>query len=84
VRRSPVCTQAVCSVLLTKGYDKKVLRETLCDLNSRRLAKHRIFAAYDHAHNARIDNNRDNQRFIEEPVKSAMKRLLGFVVQARS
>lgn len=37
------------------GYDKQSLRESLRDLDIRRLIKLRIFAPYDHAHNARID-----------------------------
>jgi len=72
------------SLAADKGYDKKALRETLRDLNIRPLIKHRIFATYDHAHNARIDDDRYNQRSMTETVNSAVKRSLGFAVRARS
>ena len=42
------------------------------------------FAPYDHAHNARIDEQRYNQRSMTETVNSAVKRSLGFAVRARS
>jgi IS5 family transposase len=72
------------SLAADKGYDKKALREALRDLDIRPLIKHRIFAAYDHAHNARIDDDRYNQRSMTETVNSAVKRSLGFAVRARS
>ena len=72
------------SLAADKGYDKQSLREGLRDLGIRPLIKHRIFAPYDHAHNARIDDNRYNQRSMTETVKSAVKRSLGFAVRARS
>jgi IS5 family transposase len=72
------------SLAADKGYDKKALRDALRDLDIRPLIKHRIFAAYDHAHNARIDDDRYNQRSMTETVNSAVKRSLGFAVRARS
>ncbi len=72
------------SLAADKGYDKKSLRESLRDLGIRPLIKHRIFAPYDHAHNARIDEQRYNQRSMTETVNSAVKRSLGFAVRARS
>jgi len=72
------------SLAADKGYDKQALRETLRELDIRPLIKHRIFAAYDHAHNARIDDDRYNQRSMTETVNSAVKRSLGFAVRARS
>ena len=72
------------SLAADKGYEKKAFRETLRNLNIRPLTKHRIFAAYDHAHNARIDDDRYNQRSMTETVNSAIKRSLGFAVRARS
>ncbi len=54
------------------------------DLGIRPLIKHCIFTPCDHAHNARIDDNRYNQRSMTETVNSAVKRLLGFAVRARS
>jgi IS5 family transposase len=72
------------SLAADKGYDKQSLREGLRDLRIRPLIKHRIFAPYDHAHNARINENRYNQRSMTETVNSAVKRSLGFAVRARS
>ena len=67
-----------------KGYDKNVLREQLRELAIRPLIKHRIMAAYDHAHNARIDGDRYAQRSMTETVNSAVKRSLGYAVRART
>ena len=67
-----------------KGYDKQSLREALRELGIRPLIKHRIFAPYDHAHNARIDEQRYNQRSMTETVNSAVKRSHGEAERARS
>ena len=72
------------SLAADKGYDKQSLREGLRELGIRPLIKHRIFAPYDHAHNARIDDTRYNQRSMIETLNSAVKRSLGFAVRARS
>ncbi len=72
------------SLAADKGYDKQSLRKALRDLDIRPLIKHRIFAPYDHAHNARIDEQRYNQRSMTETVNSTVKRSLGFAVRARS
>jgi len=45
------------SLAADKDYDKQSLREGLRDLGIRPLIKHRIFSPYDHAHNARINDN---------------------------
>jgi IS5 family transposase len=50
------------SLAADKGYEKQSLRENLRDFGIGPLIKHRIFASYDHAHNARINDNRYNQR----------------------
>jgi IS5 family transposase len=65
-------------------YGKQTLRESLCEPGIRPLIKHHIFAPYDHAHNARIDNKRYNQRSMTETVNPAVKRSLGFAVRAQS
>ena len=70
------------SLAADKGYDKQALRESLRNLGIRPLIKHRIFAPYDHAHNARINQERYNQRSMTETVNSAVKRSLGFAVRA--
>lgn len=67
-----------------KGYDKNALRERLRELEIRPLIKHRIFAPYDHAHNARIDGELYAQRSMTETVNSAVKRSLGYAVRARN
>jgi hypothetical protein len=40
----------------------------------RPLVKHRVFAPYDHAHNARIEDDLYNQRSMIETVNSSVKR----------
>ncbi|WP_273838060.1 IS5 family transposase [Halococcus sp. PRR34] len=66
-----------------KGYDKNALRERLRELEIRPLIKHCIRAPYDHAHNARIDEDLYAQRSMTETVNSAVKRSLGYAVRAR-
>jgi IS5 family transposase len=66
-----------------KGYDKNALRERLRELNIRPLIKHCVRAPYDHAHNARIDENLYAQRSMTETVNLAIKRSLGHAVRAR-
>ena len=67
-----------------KGYDKTALRERLRELEIRPLIKHCIRAPYDHAHNARIDEDLYAQRSMNETVNSAVKRSLGYAVRARA
>ena len=67
-----------------KGYDKTALREQLRELEIRPLIKHCIRAPYDHAHNARIDEDLYAQRSMTETVNSAVKRSLGYAVRART
>jgi IS5 family transposase len=66
-----------------KGYDCQWLRETLRDDGIRPLIKHRLHAPYDHAHNARIDDDLYGQRAMTETVNSSVKRSLGVAVRAR-
>ena len=72
------------SLAADKGYDKQSLREELRDLGIRPLIRHRIFAPYHHAHDARIDCKRYNQRSMTETVNSAVKRSHGEAERARS
>lgn len=72
------------SLAADKVYDKKLLRKALRKLGIRPLIKHRIFAAYDHAHNARIDEQCYNQRSMTETVNSAVKRSHGEAERART
>ena len=66
-----------------KGYDSQPLRETLREMGIRPLVKHRVFAPYDHAHNARIKDDLYNQHSMTETVNSSVKRSYGSAVRAR-
>ena len=66
-----------------RGYDSQPLRETLREMSIRPLVKHRVFAPYDHAHNARIEDGLYNQRSMTETVNSSVKRSYGSAVRAR-
>jgi len=57
------------------GYEDMSFRGNLRTEDIRPLIKHRVFAPYDHAHNARIDDDRYNQRSVCETVKSVIKRV---------
>ena len=71
------------SLAADKGYDAMSFREALRAVGVRPLIKHRVFAPYDHAHNARIDDERYHQRSLTESVSSSLKRSHGFAVRAR-
>jgi len=66
-----------------KGYDDMSFREALRSRGVRPLIKHREFAAYDQAHNARIDDDRYHQRSLTETANSSIKRSYGSAVRAR-
>ena len=66
-----------------KGYDDMSFREDLRAVGVRPLIKHRVFAAYDHTHNARIDDELYHQRSTSESVNSSIKRSHGSTVRAR-
>jgi IS5 family transposase len=66
-----------------KGYDSQPLRETLREMGIRPLVKHRVFAPYDYAHNARIDDDLYGQRAMTETANSSVKRSYGSAVRAR-
>ena len=71
------------SLAADKGYDDMSFREALQAVGVRPLIKHRVFAPYDHAHNARIDDDRYHQRSTTESVNSSIKRSHGSAVRAR-
>jgi len=48
------------------------------------LLRHRLFAAYDHAHNARLDSELYGQRWMAETAFSAIKRRFGPAVHPRA
>ena len=72
------------SLAADKGYDDMSFREELRTEGVRPLIKHRVFAPYDHAHNARIDDDLYNQRSVCETVNSVIKRSYGSPVRARA
>jgi len=67
------------SLAADKGYDSQPLRESLREMGIRPLVKHRVFAPYDHANNARINDDLYNQRSMTETVNSSVKRSDGAV-----
>ena len=71
------------SLAADKGYDDMSFRETLRAVGVRPLIKHHVFASYDHAHNARIDDERYHQRSMTESVNSSLKHSHGSAVRAR-
>ncbi len=76
--------RAICGLWPLTGLQQAVTPQGTRELGIRPLIKHRIFAPYDYAHNARIDERRYNQRSMTEAVNSAIKRSLGFAVRART
>jgi IS5 family transposase len=70
-------TEKVESLAGDKGYDDQSLREALRSDGVRPLIKHRLFAASDHAHNARLDSELYGQRWMAESAFSAIKRRYG-------
>ncbi|ELY25604.1 putative transposase [Halogeometricum borinquense DSM 11551] len=48
------------------------------------MLRHRLFAAYDHAHNARLDSELYGQRWMAETAFSAIKRRFGPAVHPRA
>lgn len=73
-------TDAIESLTGDKGYDDQSLRDTLRKEGVRPLIKHRLFAHYDHAHNARLDSALYGQRRMAETAFSAIKRRYGSAV----
>lgn len=62
------------SLAADKGYDSAAFRAQLRENGVRPLIKHRLYRPIDHAHNARMDEDRYNQRSLTESVNSAVKR----------
>ncbi|ELZ43758.1 transposase IS4 family protein [Halorubrum californiense DSM 19288] len=67
-----------------KGYDDQSLRDALRSEDIQPLLRHRLFAAYDHAHNARLDSGLYGQRWMAEIAFSAIKRRFGTAVPPRA
>src|SRR5699024_11053937 len=71
------------SLAADQVYDSMSFREALRAAGVRPLIKHRVFPPYDHAHNARIDDERYHQRSTTETVNASLKRSHGSAVRAR-
>ena len=74
-------TDELVSLAGDKGYDDQSLRDALRSEGVRPLIKHRLFAHYDHAHNARLDSEAYGQRWMAETAFSAIKRRYGSAVR---
>ena len=72
------------SLAADKGYDAKAFRDELRDNGVRPLIKHRIYSSLDCAHNARMNSNSYNRRWMVETAFSAIKRTHGGAERARS
>ena len=72
------------SLAADKGYDDQEFRENLRGEGVRPLIKHREFKAYDHAHNARIDDELYHQRSMTKSVNSSIKRSYGLSLRSQS
>jgi len=71
------------SVSGDKGYDWQQLRDDLRSCGVRPLLKHREFTHLDRAHNARMNDDDYNQRWMAETAFSNIKCTLGNAVRAR-
>ena len=84
VRNSPAGTRASCR----PSSPTRTMTASRCEKPSARwgirlLVKHRVFAPYDHAHDARIEDDFYNQRSMIERVNSSVKRSYDSAVRAR-
>lgn len=72
------------SLAADKGYDSAAFRRQLREQGVRPLVKHRLYNPIDHAHNARLDADRYNQRALTETVNSSIKRSIIDSVASRA
>nr|WP_246989701.1 transposase [Halorientalis marina] len=78
---APRDTGDLVSLVGDNGYDDQPLRDPLRAEGVRPLMKHRLFAGYDHAHNARLDSEAYGPRWMAETAFSAIKCRYGSVVR---
>ena len=64
-----------------KGYDDQSLRDTIRSEGVRPVIRHRLFAHYDHAHNARLDSDLYGQRWMAKSAFSAIRHRSGSAVR---
>nr|WP_225335958.1 transposase [Halomicrobium urmianum] len=74
-------TDKIESLAGDNGYDDQSLRDAPRSDGVRPVIKHRLFAHYDHAHNARLDSDLYGQRWLAESAFSAIKRRYGSAVR---
>jgi len=72
------------SLAADKGYDSAAFRRQLRENGVRPLIKHRLYRPIDRAHNARLDEDRYNQRSLAESVNSTVKRSILDSVSSRT
>ena len=73
-------TDDIGSLAGNKGYDDQSLRDALAE-GVRPVIRHRRFAHYDHAHNARLNSDLYGQRWMAETAFSAIKGRFGSAVR---
>ena len=73
-------TDKIESLAGNKGYDDQSLRGALHLDGVRPVISHRLFAHYDHPHNARVDSGLYGQRWMADSTFSAIKRRFGSAV----
>lgn len=71
------------SLAADKGYDSIAFRTELRENGVRPLIKHRLYQPIDHAHNARLDDDRYNRRALVESVNSSIKRSIRETIGSR-
>ena len=74
-------TDEIESLAGAKGYDDQSLREALRAEGVQPVIRHRLFAHYDHAHNARLGSDLYGQRWMAESAFSAIKHRFGSAVR---
>jgi IS5 family transposase len=77
-------SNSLVSLTADKGYDSAAFRAQLRENNVRPLIRHRLYQPTDHAHNARMDAERYNQRSLTETVNSVIKRSILDSVSSRA
>jgi IS5 family transposase len=71
------------TLIADKGYDDRAHRRRLRKQGKRPLIRHREFAPYDKAANARMDSTLYHRRSLVETVISVLKRTYGSAVSSR-
>jgi IS5 family transposase len=62
------------SLAADRGYDAKTFRDEFWANGVRPLIKHRIYSSLDHAHNAHIDSDKYNRRWMVAPSQASSAR----------